>query len=236
MISDARADAREVVIGIVGDRNPDNHTHLATEQAFGHLLQPIRCEWIATGQITPQRLSAYAGLLIAPGSPYRDMEGALAAIRHAREEQVPLLGTCGGFQHMVVEFARNVLGMRDAGHAETHPDAPRLAITPLSCSLAGQAHPVRFIQGSKAAALYGVDHAVEPFYCNYGLNPEFRPRLEACGLTVSGLGEDGEVRVLEMSGHPFFLGTLYVPQARSRPGLPHPLIAGLADAARRRVI
>jgi CTP synthase (UTP-ammonia lyase) len=234
MPAEPRPDSSKAVIGIVGDRNPDNRTHLATEQAFGHLLQPIRCEWTATDEITPGRLSAYAGLLISPGSPYRDMEGALAAIRHAREARVPVLGTCGGFQHMVVEFARNVLGIRDADHAETNPAAPRLAITPLSCSLAGQTHPVRFLAGSRAAALYGVEQAEEPFYCNYGLNPEIRPTLEAHGLSVSGLGEDGAVRVLELSGHPFFFGTLYVPQARSRPGLPHPLIAALADAARNR--
>ena len=94
MVANARGDSREPVIGIVGDRNPDNRTHLATEQAFGHLLQPIRCAWIATDQISPERLSAYAGLLIAPGSPYRAMEGALAAIRHAREARLPVLGTC----------------------------------------------------------------------------------------------------------------------------------------------
>ena len=74
--------------------------------------------------------------------------------------------------------------------------------------------------------------SMEPFYCNYGLNPDFRPLLEARGLGVSGLGEDGLVRVLELREHPFFFGTLYVPQARSRPGDPHPLVAALAEAAR----
>ncbi len=229
----------EVRIGIVGDRNPEYPVHRATEAAFGHLPEPIPFEWMPTDRIAGsgmERLARYAGLLIAPGSPYRSMEGALAAIRYAREAGVPLLGTCGGFQHLVVEFARNVLGIREAGHAETHPEAPHLAITPLACSLAGQSHPVRFLPGTRAADLYGVGEAVEPFFCSYGLNPEFRPLLEARGLTVSGLGEDGEVRVLEFRDHPFFMGTLYVPQARSKPGEPHPLIAGLAAAARRRVM
>ena len=230
MAATPRNEAPEAVIGIVGDRDPGNKTHLATEQAFTHLAEPIRCAWIPTEQVGD--LSAYAGLLIAPGSPYRDMEGALRAIRHAREARVPVLGTCGGFQHMVVEFARNVLGIREADHAETNPGAPRLAVTPLTCSLSGQDHPVRLLAGSQVRALCGADQAVEPFYCNYGLNPEFRPLLEARGLKVAGLGEDGEVRVLELAGHPFFMGTLYVPQARSRPGAPHPLFAGLAAAAR----
>jgi len=74
---------------------------------------------------------------------------------------------------------------------------------------------------------------VETFFCNYGLNPEFRPRLEAAGLRVGGLGEDGAVRVLELAGHPCFLGTLYVPQARPEGG-PHPLFLALAAAARQR--
>jgi CTP synthase (UTP-ammonia lyase) len=160
------------------------------------------------------------------------MDGALAAIRHAREQGVPLLGTCGGFQHMVLEFCRNVLGLADADHAETNPGAPRLAITPLTCSLAGQTHPVHLVPGSRVAGICGAAVLMEPFYCNFGLNPEYRPLLEARGLAVSGLGEDGLVRVVELRDHPFFLGTLYVPQARSRPGQPHPLVAALVAAAR----
>ncbi|MGA2082366.1 MAG: gamma-glutamyl-gamma-aminobutyrate hydrolase family protein [Holophaga sp.] len=223
------------VIGIVGDRDPGNRTHLATEAALGHLAEPAAFEWVPTedvGADPGSRLAGFQGLIIAPGSPYRSMEGALAAIRHARERKVPVLGTCGGFQHMVVEFARNVLGIVDADHAETNPAAPRLAVTPLTCSLAGQSHPVRVVPGTFAAGLYRCETTVEPFYCNYGLNPDFRPQLEARGLVVSGFGEDGRERIIELRGHPFFLGTLYVPQARSRPGEPHPLVAGLVAAAR----
>jgi CTP synthase (UTP-ammonia lyase) len=230
---------REGLLGIVGDRNPGNPTHLATERALGHVPEPMGFEWVPTEQIPggPQaRLSRYAGLLIAPGSPYRSMEGALAAIRYAREQGVPLLGTCGGFQHLVVEFVRNVLGIAEADHAETNPSAPRLAITPLACSLAGQHHPVKFIAGSLAAGLYGAEAAVEPFFCTFGLNPDYRPMLEARGLVVSGLGDDGLVRVLELSGHPFFIGTLYVPQVRSQPGEPHPLLAAFVAAAARRAL
>jgi CTP synthase (UTP-ammonia lyase) len=225
------------MIGIVGDRNPGNRTHLATENAVGHGPEPMGHEWVPTGEIAADpsaRLARYSGLIIAPGSPYCSMDGALAAIRHAREHLVPLLGTCGGFQHIVLEFTRNVLGIKDADHAETNPAAPRLAITPLTCSLAGQTHPVTLLAGSRAAAIYGVATSLEPFYCNFGLNPDFRPLLEARGLTVSGLGEDGLVRILELEDHPFFFGTLYVPQARSQPGAPHPLVAGLVAAARDR--
>jgi CTP synthase (UTP-ammonia lyase) len=228
--------ARGGLIGIVGDRNPGNPTHLATEGALGHVPEPVGFEWVPTEQIpeAPEaRLARYAGLLISPGSPYRSMDGALAAIRYARERDVPLLGTCGGFQHIVVEFVRNVLGFTEADHAETNPSAPRLAITPLACSLAGQHHPVNFVAGSLAAGLYGTEAAVEPFFCTFGLNPDYRPMLEARGLVVSGLGDDGLVRILELRDHPFFVGTLYVPQARSQPAAPHPLLVAFVAAAAR---
>lgn len=221
-------------IGIVGDFNPGNPTHRATEAALRRLPRPVAFAWVATGDIArdPQALEGYSGLLIAPGSPYRSMDGALAAIRRAREGNIPLLGTCGGFQHIVVEFVRDVLGIDDAEHAETSPSAPRLAITPLVCSLAGQSHPVTLVAGSAAAVIYGgARSSIEPFFCGYGLNPEYLPRIEARGLRVGGVGEDGTVRILELAGHPFFFGTLFVPQARAAEQGTHPLIAAFVAAA-----
>ena len=85
--------------------------------------------------------------------------------------------------------------------------------------------------GSQAAALYGAEAVEEDFFCNYGLNPEYRPGLEAAGLRVSGVGADGAVRIVELDEHPFFLATLYCFQTRSRPGEPHPLLAGFVEAA-----
>lgn len=131
---------------------------------------------------------------------------------------------------MLVEYARNVLGVEEADHAETSPDAERLVVTPLSCSLVGQQHRVRILPGTRAAALYGRDEAVERYYCNYGLNPEYRPALEAAGLRVSAVDDDGEVRIVELDGHPFFLGTLFLPQMTSSSAEPHPLLLGLAEA------
>ena len=85
--------------------------------------------------------------------------------------------------------------------------------------------------GTRAAALYGVVEASEPYYCNYGVNPQYRRQLEAGGLVTSGVGGDGEVRIVEIPAHPFFLATLFVPQARSTAERPHPLIAAYAAAA-----
>jgi CTP synthase (UTP-ammonia lyase) len=101
-------------------------------------------------------------------------------------------------------------------------------ITPLACSLVGQQHPVTVVAGTRAAALYGASSAVEDYYCNYGVNPDYLPRLQQAGLSVSGVGEDGEARIVELASHPFFLATLFLPQTRSTATQPHPLLAGYA--------
>lgn len=88
------------------------------------------------------------------------------------------------------------------------------------------------LPGSRAAALYGAAEAVEDYYCNYGLNPEYRPLIEESGLHVTGVDEDGEVRIVELESHPFFLATLFCFQTRSRAGVPHPLVSGFVGAAR----
>jgi CTP synthase (UTP-ammonia lyase) len=133
---------------------------------------------------------------------------------------------------VLVEYARNVLGAQGAEHAETSPDAADLVVTSLSCSLWGQEQPVVLVRGTRAAGLYGVESAVEDYFCSYGLSPEYRPRMEESGLRVSGVDEEGEPRIVELDGHPFFVATLFCFQTRSREDAPHPLVAGFADAAR----
>jgi CTP synthase (UTP-ammonia lyase) len=107
-------------------------------------------------------------------------------------------------------------------------------ITALACSLVGQRDVVRMRAGTRAARLYGCAEVREDYYCNYGVNPEYRQVLEDGGLCVSGVGTGGEVRIVELPAHPFFLATLFLPQARSGPGRPHPLLAGFAAAVARR--
>ena len=83
---------------------------------------------------------------------------------------------------------------------------------------------------TRAARLYGSAYATEGYYCNYGVNPDYRLRFEACGLRVSGVGDEGEIRIVEIPEHPFFVATLFLPQARSTPASPHPLLVGYAAA------
>jgi CTP synthase (UTP-ammonia lyase) len=229
-------------IGVIGDYQAANETHTSTTAAVQHAAVPAGVTadltWIGTENVCPADgradLSGFDGLIIAPGSPYRSLDGALAAIEHARRENVPLLGTCAGFQHVVLEYARNVVGFDDAQHAEYDPYASTLFITPLSCSLAGQAMTVRLRDDTLASMAYGRPAATERYYCNFGLNPDYLATLTDAGLTVTGTDQDGEPRILELPSHPFFVATLFVPQASSTPAAPHPLLVALLQAARTR--
>ena len=127
---------------------------------------------------------------------------------------------------------RNVLGLRDADHQETSPDAPRLAITALSCSLVGQEHEIRLTEGGLARSWYGTPTALEDYYCSYGINPEFVPLLETSGLHVGAVDDGGEARLVERRDHPFFVGTLYLPQTRSSRGSTHPVLDAFAKAVK----
>jgi len=224
-------------IGIVGDFDPENRTHIFTNNGIRHAAEvmgkPIETVWLPTDQ--PADYSQFDGLFGSPGSPYRSFDGALSAIRYAREKKVPFIGTCGGFQHLMIEYARNVMGLADAAHAESDPYASCLFITPLSCSLVGKTMEVAIKPGSKAAAAYRSATSMEAFYCNFGLNPVYRERLEQAGLEITGMDENGEARIAELPTHQFFIGTLFVPQSRSEPGNSHPLILAFCRAAASRV-
>jgi CTP synthase (UTP-ammonia lyase) len=216
-------------IAIVGERIPDFPPHVATDAAIAHsaaaLGVDIDARWIATDEPLP----AADAIWCAPGSPYRSLDGALAALRHGRERGIPTLGTCGGCQHMLLEFGRNVLGIADAQHAEYDPDASRLFVTPLTCAVAGRTMHVSLDERTR---LYDGERAVqEQYYCNFGLNPEYRGRLDAAGFRITGVDADGDARVFELDDHPFYVATLFVPQMRSQAGRPHPVVSALVGAA-----
>ena len=220
-----------MAIGIVGDYDSGYFLHAATSAAFDRL--GVEAVWVPTPAVRddPAVLARYQGLLIPPGSPYKSLEGALTAIRYARESGVPLVGTCSGFQHALVEFARNAAGIPGAAHPELEPGAAEFICAPLACSATGEEHPVRIRPGTLAAQLYQAAETTEPFYCSYGLNTDYTGRLEEAGMRFSGADADGVARILEIPNHPFFLATLYVPQAAQTRDGPHPVIAGLVSAS-----
>lgn len=146
-------------IALLGEYSPTFAPHLATSAAIQHssaaLGLAVEGQWVSTEDIDTTLFERHAGIWVAPGSPYRNMERTLWAIRYARENNIPCFGTCGGFQHMIIEYARNVLGFKDAQHAEYDPFASDLFVTQLACSLAGRELALQFVPGSQVAAIYG---------------------------------------------------------------------------------
>jgi len=221
-------------IAILGEYTPTFVPHVATEIAIRHssavLGTAIKGEWVSTQDIDESLFSRYSGLWVAPGSPYKNLDRTLWAISHARKNNVPCFGTCGGFQHMVLEYARNVLHFRDAQHAEYDPYASRLFVTRLACSLAGREMELRFESGSQVAEIYGSTSVTEEYYCNFGVDAEKVAVITSNSLRISGSDSEGEVRVIELPGHPFYIGTLFVPQTRSTERQPHPLVTAFLQA------
>ena len=228
-------------LAIVADFDPESKSHVATNAAIAHSAEAlglgIEPRWIGTGDLARpgglKQLSGFNGLWIGPGSPYVSMGGALSAIRLAREQEIPLFGTCGGFQHIILEHARNVLGFSDAEHEESSPGASRLFISRLACSLVGRTMSITLKPGSMLAGIYGRSAIQEEYLCNFGVNPAFMETLRASSLNVVGADAEGEIRAVELPGHPFFVGVLFLPQHRSTRSNPHPLVSAFVQACAR---
>ena len=227
----------KTLLAIIGDFNPKNRSHLTTNEAIEHcsraLNQLVEYRWIGTDEVASRgghRLAGFGALWIAPASPYRSMEGALMAIRTARERKIPLLGTCGGFQHIILEYARNVLGIADAQHEESEPTAPNPVISRLSCSLVGRTMSIQLQPDSLVGRAYGRTTVQEQYHCNFGLNPHYVDKLRASDMRIVGSDDEGVVRAVELPAHPFFVGTLFLPQLSSSASAPHPLVMAFLRA------
>jgi CTP synthase (UTP-ammonia lyase) len=219
-------------LAIIGDYDDTFKPHRATHEAIAHSSQKfdirIAYDWVATDTIEARFEAITAGYdayWIAPGSPYKSIAGALKIIQYAREKGVPVLGTCGGFQHMVIEFARNVLGIVDAQHAEYNPYSSKLVVNPLSCSLVGEVLEIELTdKSSRVFSILQSDRITESYYCNFGLNPDYQDQLNDAGFRIVGTDNLKEARILELRDHPFFIATLFVPQANSTLESPHKLV------------
>lgn len=223
-------------LAIIAEYDSSFEPHVQTDAAILHSASTLGLEiesrWLSTESAELEHLDRFDAVWFAPGSPYRNLSRTLNAIRFVREHNIPALGTCGGFQHMVIEYARNVAAISDAQHAEYDPYASRLIVSKLACSLVGREMQLALSLGSVTATAYGSATTTERYYCNFGVNPEYVDRIVAAGFAVVGVDkDDGSCRVMEIAAHRFFVGTLFVPQARSMPGRPHPLINAFLLAA-----
>lgn len=222
-------------IALVGDRSANVRAHSRIPALIESLLQregiALDPYWISTPEAEEGDLGGFDAIWVTPGSPYLSADGAIAAARTSREGRIPFLGTCGGFQHALLEYARNVCGLTSVQHSESTPQARDQLIIPLECSLVGHEESVMVVPGTLAAKIAGPGRRTERYNCAYGLNPLYLEALTQGGMRFSGFDDNGQVRIMELPGHPFFLGTLFQPELNGDGPSPHPVIRALAVAA-----
>jgi CTP synthase (UTP-ammonia lyase) len=239
-----------VRIGIVGDLKPGYRGHVATDAALRHATAALGLgldgAWLSTAEIAAatgdRALEAFDGLFLTPGTPYQSLPGALRALRFARERGWPLLATCGGFQHLLLEFAINAAGIGDGQHGDYGTTGGTPVIVRVACPVPDRAPGAAALSGrirltvdptSRVFPIYGRGDIEEEFACNWELNPEFRGALEKAGLRIVGVDEQGQTRITELPGHSFFVGTLFQPQLSSTEVMPHPVVQAFCAAAQR---
>ena len=218
-------------VALIGDQRESVTAHRAIPIALRLAAEAVQCEvaaeWLHTstlGTAVAEKLSEYAGVWCVPGSPYADTAAALAAIGFARQEGRAYLGTCGGFQHALLEYAREVWGVQAAAHAELEPDADDPVIAPLECALIEVRERLHLTPGSRVAQAYGTASVTEGYHCRFGLSPRYAERLEQGPLRVAARDGSGSVRAVELESHPFFVATLFQPERAALENRAPPLV------------
>jgi CTP synthase (UTP-ammonia lyase) len=237
-----------LAIGIIGDFDQNKPSHIATDAAIKHaadfLSLDVKTEWLGTGNLrrksVKDTIGQYRGLLAAP-TPYFFVDGAIKGIRLAREMNIPFLGTCGGSQYTLLEFARNVAGMTNTGHTELTPQTDMPLLIKIACTIdkrKGRETPrmqgnfeINLVPETEAFKIYGKTKISESYSCSYELNPDYEGRLIEAGLTISGRDDAGKARIFEVHNKRFFIATGFLPHLNSTPENPHPLIAAFLEAA-----
>jgi CTP synthase (UTP-ammonia lyase) len=217
-------------LALVGDRSPHVRSHARIPGLLRQLEERDHLDLDVYWVPTDQPVDGFDGVWLLPGSPYRSETGAIQAVRTAREQGIPFLGTCGGFQHAMLEYARNVCGATGVQHGESTPDADDLLIVPLQCSLDGHEGAVQVRPGTRAAELLGVERSTERYHCSYGLDSSRLDLLQENGMVFSGYDDTGEPRIAELPGHPFYLATLFQPELAGDGTRPHPFVQAFAHA------
>ena len=225
-------------IALVGDYDRLITAHraipLALDLAAADLGIQLRYDWLHTTKLDSSSqdiLRYYQGIWCVPASPYASRDGAIGAIRFAREERRVFLGTCGGFQHALLEFAKNVLGLVDPRHAETDTQATNPLIGILSCPLVEASGSISLSPQSRIARAYGCTEIVEGYHCRFGLSRQYEAAFESSSLRPVGWDDRGEIRAVEHAGHPFFVATLFQPERAALTGRLPPLVREFVRAS-----
>jgi CTP synthase len=230
-----------ITVGIVGKYTDTPDAYLSVAEALAHagmaLGVGVNVEWVNSDN---RVVGEYDALVVPGGFGERGLEGMIRAITDAREDGTPLLGICLGMQMMVVEYAREVLGLDDANSTEQNPMSPhpvislqagQEAVSEKGATMRLGAYPAMLSEGSRAAKLYAASVAVERHRHRYEVNHRYIDAMESAGLVMSGLSPDGRlVEFVELPDLPYFIGTQAHPEFTSRVGHPNPLFTGLVEA------
>lgn len=196
--------------------------------ALGSAVEPV---WIHSSEFEQSALSAADGLWCVPFSPVAEPEAVIGAIRQARESGLPFLGTCAGYQHALLEYARNVLGFGHADSSENNPSSSMPLISALGCELRDRAETVRLRRGSRLEGIYQSERVNEVYNCAFGINPDYLSIFDGSALEFSAYDEDGAPRAFELCGHRYFFGTAYQPERVALQRAIHPLVTAFLMAA-----
>ncbi len=208
-----------IKIALVGDYNPEIKAHQAIPGALKYSSEYLNInlnfDWINTETITSgigEQFKSYKGIWVVPASPYKNMNGVINVIKHARENKIPLLGTCGGFQHLIIEFFRNVIGYNSADSSEIKTRTGNPRYHPINMLSYRKGRGNFFKRGKQTKKFCNADQLTEKFHCSYGFNSKYIDLLKKSKLKISGVDINEEVRIVELEDHPFYLATLFQPE------------------------
>nr|WP_273222715.1 CTP synthase [Geosporobacter ferrireducens] len=238
-----------VKIALVGKYVELHDAYLSVAEALKHagIANGVKVDidWVHSEDVTEENVAEYLknaeGILIPGGFGDRGIDGKIAAIRYARVNKIPMFGICLGMQLAVVEFARNVAGLKGAHSSELNPDTPypvidlmpdQKDIENMGGTMRLGIYPCKIYNGTKAEDAYGEDLIYERHRHRYEVNNQFRDQLQAAGLIISGISPDERlVEIVELPDHPWFVAGQFHPEFKSRPTRPHPLFRNFIKAS-----
>ena len=244
---------KKVKIAIVGKYIKLEDSYLSVVESIKHAAYAngvgVEIGFVDSETVTEdnakEKLSKFNGIIVPGGFGNRGIEGKIQTVRYARENGVPFLGICLGMQMAVIEFARDVLNLKDADSLEfnektknpvIHIMENQKNITKKGGTMRLGAYPCILKKDSLASSLYKSEEISERHRHRYEFNNEYREKMEDKGMTFSGTSPDGQlVEIIELKEHPYFIASQFHPEFKSRPDRPQPLFAGLLNAAKKRI-
>jgi CTP synthase len=250
MVEHMRSLHERVPIAVVGKYIEYPDSYISVKEALRHAGvahdRDVEIQWVHSEDIErlgPDALLGSAcGIVVPGGFGPRGVEGMIETVRYARKHQVPYLGLCLGLQVMVIEWARDVLGLKDANSSELNPNTPhpvihimpeQRSVTDLGGTMRLGMYPCEPVESTRTAQAYGRKEVMERHRHRFEVNNAYREDLEVSGLVVTGLSPDGKlVETAEVRDHPFMVGVQFHPEFRSRPNRPHPLFCAFLGEAK----